>query len=197
MQRIARKRISESPVTKSFRFACKIIFKIVSDWRSANSLMRGPPHGTLEQNWRVRNTAEYQRLIEASIHEYARTAIRVMWRHPEFRPCVRERESQRSFFYKPRPEDPAVMWSSCHRTRGLHFRHPFFLARVNLSIFLRSVRYWRGDSTKGTKRDVNLSISDLLNDGCYHIELFIPVILDRFFAHASRTVMTPTMHVRK
>jgi len=37
--------------------------------------------------------------VEASIREYARTAIRVMGRHPDFRLRVRERrESQRSFF---------------------------------------------------------------------------------------------------
>jgi len=52
------------------------------DWRSANPLTRDPLHGTVEQNWRVRKTAEHQRLVEASIREYARTAIRVMGRHP-------------------------------------------------------------------------------------------------------------------
>jgi len=48
-----------------------------------NPLTRDPLHGTVEQNWRVRKTAEHQRLVEASIREYARTVIRVMGRHPE------------------------------------------------------------------------------------------------------------------
>jgi len=47
------------------------------DWWSANPLTRDPLHGTVEQNWRVRKTAEHQRLVETSIREYARTAIRV------------------------------------------------------------------------------------------------------------------------
>jgi len=50
--------------------------------RSANSLPRDPLHGTLEQNWRVHKTAEHQRLVEASIRQYTRKAIRVMGRHP-------------------------------------------------------------------------------------------------------------------
>jgi len=71
-------RQSQNP---SVRSACKIIFKVVCDWRFTNSLMRDPLHGTLEQNWRVRKTTEHQWLVEASICEYACTAIHVMGRH--------------------------------------------------------------------------------------------------------------------
>jgi len=76
----------------SVRSACKIIFKVVCDWWSANSLTRDPLYGTLEQNWCVRKTAEHQRLVETSIREYVRIAIRVMGRHPYYVELIYDRK---------------------------------------------------------------------------------------------------------
>jgi len=64
------------------------------------------------------------------------------------------RSSSFFFFYKPHPEDPALMYPSCHRARGSYSCYPFFLARTRLSIFVPSFRYWRGDSSKRIERDV-------------------------------------------
>jgi len=44
---------------RSVRSACKIIFKVVYDWRSANSLTRDPLHGTLELRYANTRVQQY------------------------------------------------------------------------------------------------------------------------------------------
>jgi len=87
-------RQSQNP---SVRFVCKIIFKVIRDWQSANPLTHDPLHGTIEQNWRVRKTVEHQRLVEASIRD-TRVQQYASWDGTLIRSLLRQHGSEFRIF---------------------------------------------------------------------------------------------------